>query len=278
MRYSLASAGSRNRGFGPKIIDVLEQRGNFTLSLVDNLHAKVYVSGQRCLVGSANVTLSGLGEAEDRNNIEVLVEATIDNPGVASTLTSISRLQRTANQTLAEAARRLANRLPSTGNINDAEEYWYPRSRSPDRAYRLYSQPPLGFVGKADEILLQDLARTNLPPGRSQPNLRTAVCTLLPDIPLAGALLDEAEDTSLTRLDAMSSLKLLTDKEYTTGDSWVAFVNWMVYFCRCSMIMSGCKCSMIMSVYERTDVDEQRAIKDAGVERSDRGQGEGGTG
>ena len=31
------------------------------------------------------------------------------------------------------------------------------------------------------------------------------------------------------------------------------------------MIMSGCKCSMKMSVYERTDVDYQGAIKDTAV-------------
>ena len=36
-------------------------------------------------------------------------------------------------------------------------------------------------------------------------------------------------------------------------------------FCGCSVIMSGCKCSMKMSVYERTDVDDQRAVEDTGV-------------
>ena len=46
--------------------------------------------------------------------------------------------------------------------------------------------------------------------------------------------------------------------------------------CCCSMIMSGCKCSMKMSVHERTDVDDERAVEDTGVERSDRGQGDGG--
>ena len=43
----------------PEILDVLEERGNFTLTLVDNLHAKIYVADENCLVGSSNVTLSG---------------------------------------------------------------------------------------------------------------------------------------------------------------------------------------------------------------------------
>ena len=46
----------------PEILDMLEERGNFTLSLVDRLHAKLYIAGERCLAGSANVTLAGLGE------------------------------------------------------------------------------------------------------------------------------------------------------------------------------------------------------------------------
>ena len=214
----------------PEIINVLEKRGNFTLALVDNLHAKLYVSGEKCLAGSANVTLSALGEANGENNIEVLVKTTTHDAGVASALANIARLERPANLTLANAARRLANRLSLFGSVDDAEEHWFPRSRHPDRAYRLYSGPPSGFVGKADEILLGDLARSNLPPGLSESKMQTEICNLLAGIPLAGALLEAEEDTSLGRLDAMSHLVLLVNKEYTLDDLWMAFVNWMAYF------------------------------------------------
>ena len=214
----------------PEIIDLLEQRGNFTLTLVDNLHAKLYLSGEKCLAGSANVTLSGLGEADNGTNIEVLVETTIHDPGVASTLDIISKLERPANQTLARAARRLGNRFPSTGNVINAVDFWFPYSRTPDRAYSMYLQPPEGFVGRADGVLLRDLASLNVAPGLSESTFFAAVQTVLAEIPLAGALLDAAEDTRLTRLDAMSHLELVTDDEYTTRDLWVAFVNWMVYF------------------------------------------------
>ena len=59
-----------------EILDLLEERGNFSLALVDSLHAKLYIAGDRCLVGSANVTLAGLGEGGDSNNIEILVDTT----------------------------------------------------------------------------------------------------------------------------------------------------------------------------------------------------------
>ncbi len=213
----------------PEILEILEQRGNFSLTLVDNLHAKLYVAGEKCLAGSANVTLSGLGEAGDGANIEVLVETSIHDPGVVATLDSISSVERPANRTLAEAARRLGNRFPSSGSVTEAVEYWFPRSRTPERAYSMYLLPPEGFVGKADGILLRDLASLNLAPGLPEATFLADVRTLLAEIPLAGALLDAAEDTSLTRVDAMSQLELLADDEYTTGDLWIAFVNWMVY-------------------------------------------------
>ena len=44
------------------------------------------------------------------------------------------------------------------------------------------------------------------------------------------------------------------------------------------MILSVVNCSMKMSVYERTDVDHQRAIEDSGVERSNGREGVGGRG
>ena len=214
----------------PEIIDILEQRGNFTLTLVDNLHAKLYVAGEKCLAGSANVTFSGLGEANRRNNIELLVQTTVHDSGVVSTLASISKLERPASQTLAIAARRLADRLPLAKNVNDAEQQWFPKSRTPERAFRFYAVPPQGFVGKADEILLQDLAKSNIPPGLPESAMRREVCSLLANVPLGGALLEAEEDTYITRLDAMSHLELLADKDYTTSDLWIAFANWMVYF------------------------------------------------
>ena len=214
----------------PEIIDVLEQRGNFVLSLADSLHAKLYIAGKKCLVGSVNVTLAGLGETNGGNNIEVLVETTIHNSGVASTLANISKQERPANQTLAKAARRLADRLSSTDIADNVTGDWFPRSRTPERAYRLYSQPPEGFVGKAEEILLQDLARFNLPPGLSEAQMRSELCARLADIPLAATLLEAGEDTSLTSLEAKHHLDLFADDQYTTSDLWIAFVNWMACF------------------------------------------------
>ena len=160
----------------------------------------------------------------------MLVETTIDDPGVSSTLSEISKLERPANRVLAEAARKLGDNFSLPINADGDKVFWFPKSRNPQFAYQLYSQLPKGFLGRANEILLQDLAASNLPPGLSECELEAQVRTLLCQIPLAEALLNSTEDIRLTRSDALSHLNSFTDKEFTTYDLWSAFINWMTYF------------------------------------------------
>ena len=213
----------------PEILDVLEERGKFTLTLVDSLHAKLYIAGDDCLAGSSNVTLPGLGETSD-GNIEVLVATTIQDPGVASTLGDIAEAERPATRTLAEATRRLADSLGQPAAKPDGEKPWFPHSRRPEHAFRLYSRPPTGFLVEADRILLSDVAGSNVPPGLEEQGFRNEIRALLATIPLAEALLDATEDITLTRADAHSHLELLAASDFSTNDLWLAFVNWMAYF------------------------------------------------
>ena len=215
----------------PEILDMLEERGNFSLSLVDRLHAKLYIAGERCLAGSANVTLAGLGEGGDSRNIEVLVEATLTDPGIAATLAEISQAERAATRSMAQAVRRLADSIAdSTKSAAALDAPWFPGSRRPEQAYTFYAQPPSGFVGTADRVLLTDLASSNLPPGLEEHEFRDAIRSLLAAIPLAEILLEASEDTTLTRADASSWLDTIGGDDFSTNDLWIAFVNWMAYF------------------------------------------------
>ena len=220
----------------PEILDMLEERGNFTLSLVDRLHAKLYIAGERCLAGSANVTLAGLGEGDGRN-IEVLVETTIDDPGIAATLEEISQVERPATRLMAHTARRLADSLSSSMVSKvDLGVPWFPISRQPENAYQFYTQPPCGFLRATDRILLTDLAVSNLQPGLEEDEFRTAVRSLLAVIPIAQTLLNTTEDMTLTRADTQSYLETISRDDFSTNDLWLAFVNWMAYFWSDSVI------------------------------------------
>lgn len=212
----------------PEILDVLEERGAFTLTLVDSLHAKLYIAGDECLAGSSNVTLQGLGDVA-HGNIEVLVATTIHDLGVASTLAEIAEVERPATRTLAKATRLLADTLPQPPTEADSVR-WFPHSRRPEHAFRLYSHAPTGYLVEADRILLADVAGSNVPAGLSEEDFTTEIRALLATIPLAEAVLDAIEDVTLTRADATFHLELLAVGEFSTNDLWLAFVNWMAYF------------------------------------------------
>lgn len=214
----------------PEILGLLDERGNFSLSLVDRLHAKLYMAGTRCLAGSANVTLAGLGEVDERN-IEVLVETTIDNPGITATLEEISLAERPATFQMAQTVRRSADILAAsiTSEV-DLTIPWFPISRRPEYAYEFYRQPPRDSVKAADRILLKDLAYSNLQPGLDENGFRTAVRSLLSDIPMCKQLIDSKEDMRITRADVQSYLEEFSGEDISTRDLWLAFVNWVVFF------------------------------------------------
>ncbi len=214
----------------PEILDLLEGRGNFSLSLVDRLHAKVYIAGARCLAGSSNVTFAGLGEA-DSSNIEVLVETSVDDPSVAATLAEISQAERPATQTMARATRQLAACLLASGATSqDPNEPWFPTSQRPQDAYSLYSRSAYRDTKTVDRILMADLAKSNLPPGLGEDEFRVAIRSLLTTIPIIDSLLSFTEDTTLTRAEVRPHLETFARDNFSVDDLWNALVNWMAYF------------------------------------------------
>ena len=230
--------GASRGGSPPKSLQVFptwrfltysKVRGAHELLLVDRLHAKLYIADNHCLAGSANVTRSGLGETNDAGNIEILVDTDLDDPSVTAVLRSIESDAIPATRSMADAVRRLAEVLPEAPSLafNTA---WHPVSRHPEQAYRLYSNPPTGFLSAADRTLLADIARSNLTPGLDEREFREAVRALLRAIPIAATFLELTHDELLSRADAGSYLESVTTAHYGSQDLWVAFVRWMSYY------------------------------------------------
>ena len=218
----------------PEILGLLEKRRSFALSVVDELHAKLYFAGDRCLAGSANVTRAGLGEGVGGGNIELLVETSTTDPFVAATLERIGEVERPASRDMANAVRRLADALVTSHRpVAEEETRWLPLSRRPDRAYRQYSTPSASFVSTADQMLLEDVALANLPSGLGEEDFRVFVRGLLTAIPLGARLLEGGEDTVVTRGELGEELRELVrqaGRSFTEEDVWRAFVEWMAHF------------------------------------------------
>ena len=214
----------------PEILDILEERGKFTLSLVDRLHAKLYIADDRCLAGSANVTLAGLGESGQAGNIEILLETNIHNPVIVATLDEINRVEYPANRTMALVARHLANSIFASERLMINENGWFPVSHQPEHAFQLYKESPEGYIRTTDQLLLHDLGCANLQPGMQEKEFNTEIRSLLATIPITKIILDETRDKVFTCADVFSYLEAISGEEFSIHDLWRSFVNWMVYF------------------------------------------------
>ncbi len=212
----------------PEIIHVLEERGNYSITLVDKLHAKIYISDDQCLAGSANVTKPGLGESVGDNNIEVLVECVVQNQNIINALNAISQVERPASLLDAEKARRLSDSLKETAT--KTEYFWFPKSKKAERAYQLYNTPTTGYVNTVDQILLNDIMDAMIPPGLSVSEFNEEIRNLLAQIPLAKSLLSGDKDMVLTQSDTLPIMHIDNAADFTKHDLWQSFVSWMSYF------------------------------------------------
>ena len=213
----------------PEIVDVFAERGHFSIELVDRLHAKLYVADERCLVGSANVTRSGLGEGDSGGNIEILVPGSVTDPEVAAVLAVIDFEGRHVDRADALLARGLADSLPRAV-LGEVATNWFPRSRRANDAFRCYLDIPTGFVKASEQMLLVDLAMFDLPPGLSEGEFTTAIRSQLASLPISQVLLDASEDRMLTRAEAQSFLERAASSDESTDDLWKSFLNWMSCF------------------------------------------------
>lgn len=211
----------------PSIIYELQKRGNYSLTIVDSLHAKMYIADDRCLIGSVNTTNKGFGDV-DNSNIEILVESSVDDPDIKKTLSDIDQSEKVATIEMAEKIMMLATSLPQR-DVN-VDKFWFPRSNKPGDAFKFYSNIPEEYISEADRLLLLDLEGTKIPPGLSEPEFRFEVCSLLSEIPLVDALLDVTNDITLTRTDAHPQLKSLENADFSVNDLWRSLVNWVAYF------------------------------------------------
>ena len=214
-------------------LDLLEQRGNAHLSLVDNLHAKLYIADSDCLAGSANATHSGFGDSPD-SNIEILIATTLEDQDVAATLADIGRHERPATREIADQLRAVVDYLGQTANTTRLPATWLPRSRKPESAYRrykeLYSTNLPDDLTTAERLVVNDIASMNLAPGHAEREFDAAIRERLEQIEPASTFLAGTGDALLTFKDTYSFLSGLDVEGFSEQDLWRAFIEWMAHF------------------------------------------------
>lgn len=216
-----------------EVLDVIENRGNGTLTLVDNLHAKIYVADDVCLVGSSNVTLRGFGDIS-QGNVEILVETTLDDPGVATALAEIAHYERPATRTLANQLRQSVELLTEGAIHQTGKLGWIPLSFKPESAFHLYSQFQSTYNSdlllESDRVVLEDIFRADVVPDNSEFDFVRTIREKLASIPPAKEFLEQTADKLLTFRDVYGYFSQYDFDNHSGDDLWRAFVNWMSYF------------------------------------------------
>ena len=150
---------------------------------MDDLHAKLYMADDLCLVGSANLTATALGWSR-RSNVELLISADSTNSDIARLLERLKESKPATEKVRLEIQERAATLTTTTldeglevkGDADVRRQPWLPRCAAPDRLFEIYQNSATTAVveGTREDGLddLQDLLIRN---GLGQQEFNNAV-------------------------------------------------------------------------------------------------------
>ncbi|MGW1996187.1 phospholipase D family protein [Embleya sp. NPDC001921] len=179
----------------PEIAELAEQDGRAVVLLCHNLHAKLYVADDRCLVGSANLTGKATGRVPAAN-VELLVEADVAHPEVQRVLDAIEGAAVPGTVQLAEQLREQASLMRSDEDSprvlvpgqDRQPARWLPETRNPERLYRVYNGRHRHIGSDVLAGVLRDLAHLDIGPGFDEQAFGSAVLARLRAMPELHAL------------------------------------------------------------------------------------------
>ncbi len=194
-----------------EVLQIATDRPHTELWLLDDLHAKLYIADDKCLVGSANLTASALGWSKN-SNIELLISAKSTDSDIAFLLEQLEAAELATVATRAKIEAMVANlketRLEEGEDMTDESSVrqlaWLPRCAAPDKLYEIYrnSETTVVVEGTKEDGLadLRDLQiRPGLPAMTFKDNVRNtlllmpAFARIIEDVPQS---LTDAEGTA----------------------------------------------------------------------------------
>ena len=197
-----------------EVFDVVTGRPNTELQLLDDLHAKLYLADDQCLVGSANLTASALGWSR-RSNVELLVPARADDPDIVFLLEQLEVAERATAIIRMETEAMVASlekpRLEEGGNMTDESDVrrlaWLPRCAAPDKLYEIYRNVETTVVveGTKDDGLA-DLRDLHIPYGLSPTEFSGRIRNTLLLMPAFAGIIEEVPQ-GLTDADGIAHVE-----------------------------------------------------------------------
>ncbi|MEU8342354.1 phospholipase D family protein [Spirillospora sp. NPDC048832] len=228
----------------PEIAEIAADDDRTHVQLCHNLHAKLYIADERCLVGSANLTATATGRVTDAN-LELLLETEVSHPEVRRILNAIDGDAVSATPELAKLLREQAELLKADQEAprivipgqGPRTTRWLPETRRPQRLYRVYCGRHHTIGRDVLAGVLRDLAQLDLPPGLSETEFATAVRARLRELPEVHKLTD-AGALSL----AEATEELAADGTFTHEQAQRAVENlgeWLQHFDEVHFVATG---------------------------------------
>ncbi len=220
-----------------EVFELAAARPRTTLRLLDNLHAKLYLSDDKLLAGSANLTATALGWCDDPN-LELLVEIPADSDAVTRCRAGLSaaRLatakERDAIQALVNNMDRLP--MPDGRMVNEAlVGLWLPRLAAPERLFAAYTPSARErLTASAVEAADHDLSALAIFPGLNESAFRAEVADRFSTMPAIVTILAAAQ-SDLTDASAAGLIQTMgEDVGMTPVARWQIVREWLTYFLR----------------------------------------------
>ncbi|KDA00715.1 hypothetical protein HOC_19176 [Hyphomonas oceanitis SCH89] len=222
------------------VFDACKERLGTELLLVDNLHAKAYVSDQSVLIGSANLTNTALGWAK-APNLEILIETDIAEHNVAQLLNSLERSARRATRNerdrIADQASRLAvetgpEAATFAGELSTVFGAWFPKCAVPEHLYSVYRAIPSSALtdGALDDAK-RDLKDLSLPSNLGEHGFLQATKSATMQMTMFQEVIERAS-SQLTDRMGMDLVRRLCPgcDERDAIIVWATVRNWVQHF------------------------------------------------
>ncbi|GII84178.1 hypothetical protein Ssi03_21680 [Sphaerisporangium siamense] len=216
----------------PEIIELTEDDKRLRIALCPSLHAKFYIAGERCLIGSANLTGKATGRVTNPN-IEILIEASAEHPEVGRVLAEIETCAIEATPHMATLVRRQAELLkehrPTASDQlrEEAQQSWHPVTRRPEAVYPYYCGRAR-FGRSLEAAILRDLAFLGVPAALTEEEFSDWVEKRLREIPALRGLVEGSRLTNVALQHALQEQAGMTDEQAKRATETIA--AWLRHF------------------------------------------------
>lgn len=227
-----------------EVFDISQKQQHIDLYLRNDLHAKLFAADKKCLVGSANVTATGLGWRTPAN-FELLIPASRLEPYIVEfeelllegSIKATREHQRQL-QLLINSLQELSSPSIPVANLETASfslpPNWIPQTMNPDELFLIYSDEDQNdFDPTTAKVMLDELKPFGLPPNLVEEDFKAWIASLISQVPLVSFvnqdIKDHGEISEAQLRNLLAKIGVDTNK-HSSRSVMQVLERWLTYF------------------------------------------------